>query len=237
MKTKRFGTGAFVTCLLLFVAHDALAFYNPQVGRWLSRDPIEERGGLNPYHFVGNCPVNDWDMFGLKCCLTTYSSGGGHAPHSVLNCDNGAYVSLFPSDRPISSPPDWRDPEKDKTYFEGRTSTTICTDCLDENKVSEWLAGAKAANKDYKELSANCADATAQAMAAGLPDEKQKLPACRKCSLTDFFNGTRRFVRDILGTSGRVMFPGDTKAALEELIENGCNRYKCETITIPNNPI
>ena len=28
--------------------------YDPALGRWLSRDPIEEAGGLNPYAFCGN---------------------------------------------------------------------------------------------------------------------------------------------------------------------------------------
>ena len=30
--------------------------YSPSFGRFLSRDPIEEQGGLNLYAFVGNCP-------------------------------------------------------------------------------------------------------------------------------------------------------------------------------------
>ncbi len=30
--------------------------YSPSLGRFLSRDPIEEQGGLNLYAFVGNCP-------------------------------------------------------------------------------------------------------------------------------------------------------------------------------------
>ncbi|MGI6346003.1 MAG: RHS repeat-associated core domain-containing protein [Limisphaerales bacterium] len=35
-------------------------------GRWLSRDPIEEQGGLNLYAFVNNDPVNRWDVLGLQ---------------------------------------------------------------------------------------------------------------------------------------------------------------------------
>ena len=42
-------------------------FYNPSTGRWLSRDPIEETGGLNVYGLVANTPVNDFDVDGLKC--------------------------------------------------------------------------------------------------------------------------------------------------------------------------
>ena len=40
-------------------------YYSPALGRWLSRDPIEEQGGLNLYGFVNNDPVNKWDRLGL----------------------------------------------------------------------------------------------------------------------------------------------------------------------------
>jgi RHS repeat-associated protein len=42
-----------------------LPHYSPSLGRWLSRDPIEERGGLNLYGFVNNDPVNRFDHLGL----------------------------------------------------------------------------------------------------------------------------------------------------------------------------
>ena len=32
----------------------------------MSRDPIEEQGGLNLYGFVNNDPVNKWDKLGLR---------------------------------------------------------------------------------------------------------------------------------------------------------------------------
>jgi|GEM_PF-1640235 RHS repeat-associated protein len=40
-------------------------YYDPQTGRWPSRDPIEEFGGLNLYGFVGNDAVSRWDFLGL----------------------------------------------------------------------------------------------------------------------------------------------------------------------------
>ena len=39
-------------------------YYDPVTGRWLSRDPIGEAGGINLYGFVGNDPVNGFDPFG-----------------------------------------------------------------------------------------------------------------------------------------------------------------------------
>ena len=39
--------------------------YSPDLGRWITRDPIGERGGLNLYGFVGNEPVSMVDKLGL----------------------------------------------------------------------------------------------------------------------------------------------------------------------------
>jgi RHS repeat-associated protein len=39
-------------------------YYDPVTGRWPSRDPIEERGGLNLYGFVGNNGLSDFDILG-----------------------------------------------------------------------------------------------------------------------------------------------------------------------------
>lgn len=48
-------------------------WYDPLTGRWPSRDPIEEMGGVNLYGFVGNDGMNWWDVTGLSpafpdCC-------------------------------------------------------------------------------------------------------------------------------------------------------------------------
>lgn len=40
--------------------------YDPDLGRWLSRDPISESGGPNLYGYVENDPVNYWDPQGLQ---------------------------------------------------------------------------------------------------------------------------------------------------------------------------
>ncbi len=40
-------------------------YYSAELGRWLSRDPIGEKGGWNLYAMVGNGVVNAWDWLGL----------------------------------------------------------------------------------------------------------------------------------------------------------------------------
>jgi len=41
-------------------------WYLPKLGRWASKDPIEEEGGLNLYRFVANAPTTLIDAFGLQ---------------------------------------------------------------------------------------------------------------------------------------------------------------------------
>jgi RHS repeat-associated protein len=53
------------------LVHDGLAFYpfrayEPNLQRWLNRDPIGELGGLNLYRFVRNNPLKHLDAFGLQ---------------------------------------------------------------------------------------------------------------------------------------------------------------------------
>jgi RHS repeat-associated protein len=40
-------------------------FYDPETGRWPSRDPLQERGGVNLYGFVGNDGIGRLDVLGL----------------------------------------------------------------------------------------------------------------------------------------------------------------------------
>jgi RHS repeat-associated protein len=50
--------------------------YDPDLGRWLSRDPIGESGGANLYAFAGNDPINNVDIDGL-CPQRGFAGGLG----------------------------------------------------------------------------------------------------------------------------------------------------------------
>jgi uncharacterized protein RhaS with RHS repeats len=47
------------------VTYYTYRWYDPVTGRWPSRDPIQERGGLNLYGFVGNDGIGITDTLGL----------------------------------------------------------------------------------------------------------------------------------------------------------------------------
>jgi len=53
------------------VHYYGLRYYSLELGRWINRDPIGERGGLNVYVFAKNSPVALYDLLGLwtpECC-------------------------------------------------------------------------------------------------------------------------------------------------------------------------
>jgi RHS repeat-associated protein len=60
-------------------------YYQPSTGRWPSRDPIEERGGLNFYGFVRNDGVNSYDFLGLQKCKHSTPNGCGPENPKWLN--------------------------------------------------------------------------------------------------------------------------------------------------------
>jgi RHS repeat-associated protein len=58
-------------------------YYDPLTGRWPSRDPIGEKGGLNLYGFVGNDGLNKWDILGKE---------GVQKHHKVNRCEIYLYI-------------------------------------------------------------------------------------------------------------------------------------------------
>ena len=65
MNTRTFARSFGAVFLILFLAEQATnAYYDPSLGRWINRDPIEEEGGINLFAFVRNSPADQIDAFG-----------------------------------------------------------------------------------------------------------------------------------------------------------------------------
>ena len=71
-------------------------FYQPTTGRWLSRDPIEEQGGVNLYGMGANNPINRIDPLGLSLYTDLTGSFDPYKP------TQGKYGSLYSSYHSIS---------------------------------------------------------------------------------------------------------------------------------------
>ena len=54
-------------------------YYNPENGKWLKRDLIQEQGGENLYSFIQNQPINTWDNLGFSYEITTHTNCAGYA--------------------------------------------------------------------------------------------------------------------------------------------------------------
>jgi RHS repeat-associated protein len=57
------------------VAWYGYRYYDPVTGRWPSRDPIEEKGGLNLYGFVGNGVIGYIDYLGMEQTIPLPTGG------------------------------------------------------------------------------------------------------------------------------------------------------------------
>ncbi len=64
----------FLAAFLLAFCHTASAFYDPNVGRWISPDPIGEEGGTNLWASTSNNPISLTDALGFDTYVIIYYS-------------------------------------------------------------------------------------------------------------------------------------------------------------------
>ena len=73
-------------------------YYDPQLGRWMSRDPIEENGGLNLYGMVENSLLTLWDELGYTEDQYVPDNSGKHGGPHVDRYRGGANVERYNKD-------------------------------------------------------------------------------------------------------------------------------------------
>jgi RHS repeat-associated protein len=86
-------------------------YYEPNLQRWLNRDPIGERGGINLYQFVYNSPLSELDIYGFatksknedktqtitveKCEVVVLRGHGKSSPHIFKGPPGGCWAGGF----------------------------------------------------------------------------------------------------------------------------------------------
>ena len=79
MKPKYRMAMMFAVILAAILSSPAFGFYSPQEGRWLSRDPTGEGGGVNLYLSFRNAPAFILDRYGLCTVGETEWRDAGHS--------------------------------------------------------------------------------------------------------------------------------------------------------------
>jgi RHS repeat-associated protein len=148
-------------------------YYDPNTGRFLTRDPIGYNGGLNLYAYVTNNPTNAIDPLGWAKLLYWRAHGESKFGHVSLLLDDGTYISYWPSRRvpkdalpyihdvPPRLPADY-DRDRDE---EGIDPVSVQIDGLDETAIKRWWNEGKG-HGDWGDLN-NCSDIVGEALRKG----------------------------------------------------------------------
>jgi uncharacterized protein RhaS with RHS repeats len=64
--------------------------YDPNLGRWLSRDPIAEQGGANLYAYASNNPIDASDPTGLCVIYLGFNAWNGVYHSFIVTEENTA---------------------------------------------------------------------------------------------------------------------------------------------------
>ena len=147
-------------CFLLSVlilnscAIQALAFYHPDEGRWISRDPIGERGGINVYAALKNALTQEVDFHGLMSVCCSQTRTGQWFDNIIRHCHMAD--SCF--EETETSYPIWMDDSKERKLDNGKTCNCATkediAECLKRHPYSEAPRGKQHWIGDY--MGNNC---------------------------------------------------------------------------------
>jgi len=146
--------------------------YDADLGRWISRDPIAEAGGMNLYAYVANTPVDAYDPLGLDACYlmdddNVAAVGHGHSA-VLIGSDEKGWVFM-------SFSPKGLDAKLYSTFSEAQQELTeqydrylrYRTDAQADRAGQE--AGLDHRRSLYRPFKRNCGDVAADAMSAAVP--------------------------------------------------------------------
>ncbi|MBQ8723599.1 MAG: RHS repeat-associated core domain-containing protein, partial [Opitutales bacterium] len=215
--------------------------YSPGLGRFLSRDPIAEQGGLNLYAFVEN-NTNSYDVLGRQCCVIIVHPGTyedvrdpSMFGHAILDCGENAYLSFFPEGKKEDKVGIGAKPGKNHTKEEdekrygkfdfgsrneiihpngGRITRQCLPDCVDDASIVSIIKTLVSTTPNWDFNDSNCADMVMTALDRAMNQEK---PKCGKCEV----------VVDILKKHSEIRTPDGVRDDIVLLTKNNCTRYLC----------
>jgi len=115
-------------------------YYNPQIGRFISKDPIGYIGGLNLYAYVSNRPTSGVDPYGLYswryclgACAWAILTGPGWllCMHVCLGAGD-VHECGKEFDKRMKDRKKCRDPKKESDCFDHCTNAADCSQCCEK---------------------------------------------------------------------------------------------------------
>ena len=144
-----------------------MRWYDSEIGRWLSKDPIGLSGGLNLYAFCMDSPIGIIDPMGNDAYI---SGSSGHATMWVDEPGENGKVAIFDFGPATGG---WNDYNRNLIYGKGKTVATrsnkkdsmgrydvrIVTSEATDRAIIDCMEQYKKEDHDYSFLFNNCAQA------------------------------------------------------------------------------
>ena len=174
MKTRRIIV-LLIAVLSIYPSIATARYYSPQTGRYLTPDPIGLEGGINPYVYVENDPVNLTDPLGLDIAIQIGLPQGKNRFGHVAGAVTG--YGVFSSGTLEDFRTSFTDYLRNQAAYRDSIIYIIPTsNQQDDAFVRAFEAAAK---RGHSASANNCADITGEALkAAGLigPNAVLKFP-------------------------------------------------------------
>jgi len=147
--------------------------YDADTGRWISRDPIAENGGINLYGYCLNDPVNWVDPLGLETAVVIGGPAGKNVFGHIGIATSGSGIYSSGTKQPFGS--SFTDYINDQASYRDSTVYIINTTPEEEAKIIEAFKERNKARHDAK--SNNCSHQVSDTLKqAGIIDRVTPFP-------------------------------------------------------------